>query len=82
MSIAFDDTRGVAMRIGLIQQRGAGVVGSGDEDNVLAPADPLRNLVAVTDEGGRVALADVTDGLEGYFSGCDGYLGDLQKSGP
>ena len=27
-------------------------------------------------------LADVMHGLDGYFSGCDGYLDDLQKAGP
>jgi hypothetical protein len=27
-------------------------------------------------------LADVMQGLDGYFSGCDGYLDDLQRAGP
>ena len=28
------------------------------------------------------ALADVMEGLEGYFTGCDGYLDNLKSAGP
>ena len=28
------------------------------------------------------ALADVMNGVDGYFSGCDGYLDALQSAGP
>lgn len=47
------------------------------------PVDTKGDLVPLRhQEVDLHRLADVMDGLEGYFSGCDGYLDDLQKSGP
>lgn len=47
------------------------------------PVDTKGNLVPLPHQEVNLhRLADVMDGLEGYFSGCDGYLDDLQKAGP
>lgn len=46
------------------------------------PVDTNGNLVNLTHrEVDLRRLADVMNGLDGYFSGCDGYLGDLQGAG-
>ena len=45
--------------------------------------DTNGNLVDLTHrEVDLRRLADVMNGLDGYFSGCDSYLGDLQGAGP
>lgn len=47
------------------------------------PVDTKGNLVPLAhQEIDLHQLADVMHGLEGYFSGCDGYLDDLQGAGP
>lgn len=47
------------------------------------PVDTKGNLVNLAhQEVDLHRLADVMNGLDGYFSGCDGYLDDLQSAGP
>ena len=47
------------------------------------PVDTKGNLVDLAHEEVDLhRLADVMKGLEGYFSGCDGYLDNLQSAGP
>jgi hypothetical protein len=47
------------------------------------PVDTKGKLVTLAHEEVDLhRLADVMQGLDGYFSGCDGYLGDLQGAGP
>lgn len=47
------------------------------------PVDSKGNLVALAhQELDLHRLADVMNGLDGYFSGCDGYLDALQGAGP
>lgn len=47
------------------------------------PVDKKGNLVNLAfEEVDLQRLADVMQGLDGYFSGCDGYLDNLQSAGP
>jgi hypothetical protein len=47
------------------------------------PVDTKGRLVTLAHEEIDLhRLADVMQGLDGYFSGCDGYLDDLQSAGP
>lgn len=47
------------------------------------PVDTKGKLVDLAHEEVDLhQLADVMKGLEGYFSGCDGYLDSLQSAGP
>lgn len=47
------------------------------------PVDTKGNLLNLAHrEIDLHRLADVINGLDGYFSGCDGYLDDLQSAGP
>ena len=47
------------------------------------PADNKGNPIPISQEELDLgALADVMLALDGYFTGCDGYLDSLQSSGP
>lgn len=47
------------------------------------PVDTKGNAIPITHEELDLAtLADVMNALDGYFSGCDGYLDHLQRSAP
>lgn len=47
------------------------------------PVDTKGNLVNLAhQEVDLHRLADVMTGIDGYFSGCDGYLDSLQSAGP
>jgi hypothetical protein len=47
------------------------------------PVDTKGNPIPMAHhELDLASLADVIEGLDNYFSGCDGYLSDLQGAGP
>lgn len=47
------------------------------------PVDTKGRLVRLALENVNLpGLADVMDGVDGYFTGCDGYLDHLQSAGP
>lgn len=47
------------------------------------PVDTKGNPIPIAhDELDLPVLADVMEALEGYFTGCDGYLDHLQGAGP
>ncbi|MBO9501648.1 hypothetical protein [Brevundimonas sp. A19_0] len=47
------------------------------------PVDTKGKLIELAhDRLDLGALADVMNAVDGYFSGCDGYLDHLQSAGP